>query len=186
MIVAFTGPAGSGKDTAAMLVVANCYRDNQPFEQYAFAGPMRAMLKAIGIKEPARELKELELAGFPFSYRKAMQTLGTEFGRTLDPDLWVTLFQDKATVTHNLVVTDLRFVNEAQRIRALGGVIIKITGRSTDLGDRAKHVSEDGLPDTLIDFTLSNTGTKLEFEKSVENLLRRLQLWQGLTGDSAQ
>lgn len=177
MIVAFTGPAGSGKDTAAALVVANCYSKNDPFKRYAFADPMRAMLKAIGISEPARELKEQPLVGFSFSYRKAMQTLGTEFGRAIDPDLWVTLFHRKVEVTSNLVVTDLRFVNEAQRIRALGGVIIKITGRSTDLGDRAKHVSEDGLPEHLIDFTLDNTGTKSDFEQSVEHLLRRLMVW---------
>jgi hypothetical protein len=68
----------------------------------------------------------------------------------------------------------------------MGGVIVKITGRSIDLGDRAKHVSEDGLPDTLVDFAITNTGSKLEFEKSVEDLMRKLQIGYNVSGVCVQ
>lgn len=49
------------------------------------------------------------------------------------------------------VVTDVRFPNEAQRVRDLGGVMVKVVGPETDTGS---HASEQELD---CDYTLDNT-----------------------------
>lgn len=67
------------------------------------------------------------------------------------------------------VVTDVRFVNEAERIRELGGVIWEIDRPSED--DRDNHASEIPLPPELIDDTISNSGSFQDFEAEVGSIL---------------
>jgi hypothetical protein len=66
------------------------------------------------------------------------------------------------------VVSDVRFENEAQRIRDLGGEIFKI---DRDLGTRDGHASEAGLPDRLIDHVINNNSGLPQFESEVRSLM---------------
>ena len=54
-----------------------------------------------------------------------------------------------------VVITDLRYPNEAERIKALGGVIweVKRPGIESD-----GHASEQPLPDALVDYVILNDG----------------------------
>lgn len=61
-------------------------------------------------------------------------------------------------------VTDVRFENEAERIRELGGIIIKI---DRSVGDPDNHVSEFPLPNRLIDFVIENNTTLTVFREDV-------------------
>lgn len=90
MLIGFTGRAQVGKDTAAAHL-----RAAHGFRQIAFADPLRAMLQTgFGLTakdfEPGRKEELLPLIGK--SPRQLMQSMGTEWGRTLvSPDVWVTL-----------------------------------------------------------------------------------------------
>lgn len=55
-----------------------------------------------------------------------------------------------------LAITDLRYPNEAERVRALGGVVWEVVrpGTASD-----GHASEQPLPRDLVDLTLQNNGT---------------------------
>lgn len=55
-----------------------------------------------------------------------------------------------------LVIDDLRFVNEAERIKASGGVIWRVEREHTIV--ETAHVSEAGLPAYLVDRVIDNTG----------------------------
>jgi hypothetical protein len=172
-LVGFTGKAGSGKDTLADYLV-----ENHHFLKLSFAGPLKAMMAQAGMPEPKeRAAKEQPLPGFAFTWREAAQKLGTEWGRSLDPDIWVKIME---SVIHRfsddvqIVFADVRFDNEAEMIRRLGGKILHITGRSADLGANAGHASEAGV--TWIDGDYSITNDR--FVEDAQALVRHA-LWGG-------
>ena len=156
-LVGFTGKAGAGKDTLADYLVQEHH-----FIKLSFAGPLKAMMATVGMPEPKdREAKEQPLEGFNFTWREAAQRLGTEWGRSLDPDIWVKImenaiqrFSDEA----NIVFADVRFENEAAMIRRLGGRILHVTGRAADLGVNAGHASEAGVAFADGDALIPNGG----------------------------
>ncbi len=138
-LIAFAGRAGAGKSEASSLLIR---RHN--FVQSKFAAPLKGMLTAmyefaglcpdeIGdrLEGHLKEKPDRVLGGT--SPRRAMQTLGGEWGRdSVREDLWVSLWradaQRKLNAGLSLVVDDLRYPNEADAIRELGGEIWKIEG----------------------------------------------------------
>ncbi len=104
------------------------------------------MLEAAGVPErhlygsPADKAEPLYVLG-GVSARKAMQTLGTEWGRALHPDLWVRLWE--AGAGEGCIADDVRFVNEAQSIRRAGGCVIQVVRSLADVERPAQHASED-------------------------------------------
>ena len=144
-LIGITGKAGAGKDTAAQYFV-----NHKGFGQLAIAAPLKEALIALGLPEPAnREDKEAKVPGFNFTWREAAQRLGTEWGRSLDPDIWVKMTMLKVerlwAVNWDVVISDVRFDNEAEAIRAAGGKVLHIYGRAADIGSNSAHASESGV-----------------------------------------
>lgn len=170
-VVAFTGVASSGKSTAAQFLV-----DKLGYTRVRFAGPLKDMMRAIGLEEEQIEAGDKEspagrlLGKTP---RYAMQTLGTEWGRNcIGEDFWVHLWRYRVIPVLDaggrVVVDDCRFPNEAAAIRKLGGDIFKIEGRG---GIAGSHVSEAGVG--IADVVLSNLGTIDELHGKVVEALER-------------
>lgn len=157
-IVGFTGKAGSGKDTLADYLV-----ESRHYIKVSFAGPLKSMLAQVGFPEPKdRATKELPIAGFSFTWRDAAQKLGTEWGRALDPDIWVKIMEgllQRLSDDARVVFSDVRFDNEAEMIRRLGGKVVHVTGRAADLGANAGHSSEAGVRWADGDVALDNSGS---------------------------
>lgn len=122
------------------------------------------------------------------SGRKFLQRYGTESHRDLfGADFWVdALLPPTGWRTVNgkaiqvperfdgidvLVITDVRFENEARRVRRCGGELWEIV-RSDTPTEGAQHVSEAGLPDDLIDRCLLNDGTLDDLRDKVDEGLR--------------
>jgi hypothetical protein len=146
------------------------------FYRYAFAKPLKQALEVLGIKEPkTRAEKEALLPGRKYSYRKAAQTLGTEWARALDPSFWGALAQENIAGKDYVVVTDVRFENEANLVRELGGHIWHISGRKAELlGDTASHESERPVDFKDGDSTIQNTGSLQDLDLQVQKLLGEL------------
>lgn len=145
-IIGFSGPAGAGKSTAARILV-----EQHGFRLVKFAGPLKAMLRAILPGDDVNEwiegaLKETVHPVLGCTPRHAMQTLGTEWGRRcIDPELWVNLARaDICTDESNVVLDDVRFENEAEMIRSLGGMVIEIRPKF-QTHHLITHVSESGV-----------------------------------------
>lgn len=142
-LIAFTGLAGSGKSTAAKYLV-----ENHGFTRVRFAGPLKDMLRALGLDESEiegdRKETPCELLGGK-TPRKAMQYLGDEWGRQLiAQDLWIRAFNAalaKVPVGTPVVVDDARYPNEADAIVAAGGVLVRVTRPGAGAG-AAGHSSE--------------------------------------------
>lgn len=150
-VIGLTGSAGVGKTTTRSLVF--------PLASYmSFADPLRDMLAALPGKAPEEKsepLREYLIGGA--SYRRALQTLGTEWGRELiDPNIWTKVayvrLQHLAAMAAPwalVVFDDVRFLNEAMMIDALGGMVIQLTRAGVEpLSD--KHSSEAGIPDHMV------------------------------------
>lgn len=183
-LIGLTGAAGAGKDTVAdwMYVVYRAHR-------YSFATPIKAMtvalLQAAGtplydckkiVVDPVRKNEPLpQLNGL--TPRRIMQTLGTEWGReTLGAGVWMTMLGrrlEKNLAARNfrlpMVVTDVRFPNEAEMIRLLGGTVIRVV-RPTSITDQtdAAHISET--QDFPVDITIENDGTISDLNRKLLKL----------------
>ena len=169
-IIAFTGPAGAGKTTAAKAIEA---ATDGPVAIYSFADPIRMMLRVLGVPvenlvDPSK--KEVPLPAFGGkSARQLMQSLGTEWGRThVASDLWISVAT--TNILHLLqndvpvVIDDLRFNNEAEIIRSMGGLVVEVTLKG---GVRGTHVSERGISSGLIDAYFTNEKTPEFMERVV-------------------
>ena len=170
-VVAFTGLAGSGKSTATRHLV-----EQHGYTLVKFAGPLKDMMRAIGLSERHIEgdLKEepcdLLQGKTP---RHAMQTLGGEWGRNCIGDgFWVGLWRARAEAIlaagGRVVTDDCRYPNEAKTIRRLGGDIYKMWGRG---GIAGSHESERGCGDS--DLTIINVGSIDELHGKVDEVLKR-------------
>ena len=83
----------------------------------------------------------------PRSPRQIMQWWGTDYRRTLRPDYWVKKSADRIhqllnqRIATRIVITDLRFDNEADLVTRHGGLIWRVTRPGCEVAPGA-HVSE--------------------------------------------
>lgn len=161
-IIGITGRARCGKDTLAGFLV-----DNHGFAKITLAGPIRRFVAELtGLTEaeltdgPLKEAPLEWLGGI--SPRRMMQTLGTEWGRNLIADqLWLVVAQRqiekaKREGRPGVVVSDVRFDNEAEFVQGLGGIVIELTRPGAVAVEG--HSSENGVRESLVDARIRNDG----------------------------
>ena len=156
-LIGLAGPARSGKDTAAEYLTAHGYN------HYYFAKPLyEALSVMLGISVPElKRRKEEVIPPFNKTIRYMLQTLGTEWARNLvHPDYWVMLadrFYHRSE--HSVVISDVRFENEAHWIRALGGMVFHLERGHRESIDNAGHQSEAGVKVHEMDVVIENNTT---------------------------
>ena len=156
-LIALSGLAGSGKDAAAGQLA------DLGWQRRAFADPLRSMAYALDpILDPALYPTPLRLSEavdalgwdrvkrqYPEA-RRLLQRLGTDAGRkVLGANIWVnTTLVDLDGMT---VVTDCRFPNEAEAVRDLGGIVVRLERPGVKLlldDDGNAHPTETALAAT--------------------------------------
>lgn len=173
-VIGITGPAGAGKDTVGMIL-----SEYHGFHLFAFADPLYdALIAMLQIDEErfrARETKEQPIPGLGVSPRVLLQTLGTEWGRNLiHPNWWVKIARQRIMQRiqsgYDVVITDVRFQNEVDLVRELGGELIRLARH--DVPEVAPHVSEN--PDIWhqADHLIVNDGSIDELQRYIEALGR--------------
>jgi hypothetical protein len=121
------------------------------------------MLTALGYShQRAWELvlwdKEVLIPEIGVNVRHMLQTLGTEYGRQcLHPNVWLTCWRKQAERSQNVVADDVRFSNEAQLVRDMGGQMWLVTKPGATR--KTRHASEGGLDDFDFDCVIENDGT---------------------------
>lgn len=171
LLIGLTGKARSGKDT-----VASMLRKTHNTQSVAFASPLKEGLKTMfGLTEEHvnGSLKEVPLEWLGKSPRNLLQTLGTEWGRDcVHQDLWLLLAKRRIAMYMKLgtpvVVTDVRFDNEAEMVRGLGGQVWHIYRK--DAPGVAAHASEGGVTFAESDILVYNNGTLEELEELVNEI----------------
>jgi len=163
-LLGINGPKRSGKDTVAKFLV-----QRYGFTQLKFAEPIHQFIQTLKLD------KNFEKE----AYRNLMVMMGLTC-RKLDTDIFVKYINDKiyeADLTNeNIVISDIRFLNEWNWIKENGGVIWKISGRvNIDRNDPA----EIGIPEYCVpDFILNNTGSMAYLQKQIiETLAKTKAIW---------
>ena len=136
-LIGIMGLKGSGKDTIAKMLPVK-------WRRMAFADTLKDIVSILfgwdrdlieGDTEYSRKWREevneywaKELGNKDFTPRMALQVLGTDvFRNNFDRDIWVKVLKRKIINTNkNVVVTDVRFPNEANMIKSLGGKIVQV------------------------------------------------------------
>ena len=171
--VASTGPR-AGKDTYARML-----QSHSGHIPVAYADPLKAMLKTLltyaGVPHPEIEeiingdKKSLPLDLFNgHSGRTLMQTLGTEWGRQMvDAELWTRLMERRAKSLVKagmaVVITDVRFPEERDHVKAMGGLMVYIDNPRVE---RTDHQSEGRILPHTCDLVVPNLGDMEEFTAS--------------------
>lgn len=181
LLLGLCGAAGAGKSTVA------AYLEEQfAFAQIALADPIVDMIGALfaaagvdGAWMVERALKE-QPTTLGVSYRRLAQTLGTDWGRQIvAPDLWLRVaaarLASPALQHEHVVVSDVRFPNEAAWLTARGGVLVRVLRLEPDLPAVQPHVSEQhwlALPAT---HELLNYGSVATLHDQVDRLMAALR-----------
>jgi hypothetical protein len=177
-IVGIAGPARSGKDTLATMLILEAGEG----AHMSFASPIREFIANL-LNVPLEALQDGPYKEEPLpelggkSPRQLMQTLGTEWGREMvDPDLWIKVAEWKLKALQEsmfppkvVVFSDVRFENEAEMIRRLGGVIVHI--RRPGVRTVAAHVSEKGVSNWATDWNVSNHAGLDELRQAAQMVL---------------
>lgn len=181
-VIALCGAAGCGKDTAG-----HHLKNHHGYGLLKFAGPLKAGLCAMFGWLPEQlengEWRERELPSIGKSPRQLMQTLGTDWGRNLvHPDLWMLLArqrieQARAMGLSGVVFTDCRFANEAQLVKDMGGLVIRVVRGSAK--PIASHVSESSMPSHLVDVIVQNDDTLESLYAAVRSVVGSYEVPSG-------
>ena len=134
-IIGIGHKARHGKDVTANAILEKLERSAK---KYSFADDLKAFARVLGMRSKDGPL---------------LQALGTNVLRRLNSDIWIeclyTRLQEEQPTT--AIISDVRFPNEAQFIKDLGGIMIRVDRYNPDdtlfiSPDRpADHPSETAL-----------------------------------------
>lgn len=145
--VALVGAAGTGKTTHAKLLQKKYKGD-----VLSFATPLKKVCQLIF----GEKMSDPQFA------REALQIVGTDAIRKLDPLAWIRLLVEKVGDTRNCFIDDCRFPNEYYALRQLGFTFVRLDAypqtlhrrRPTLTEAQANHESEQAIAFFRVDATL--------------------------------
>lgn len=180
MIIGLSGYARSGKDTVAGMLMGL-----HGYERVAFADKIRELLYEMDPLvmhnymdfrlQDVIDSKGWEIAKTEFpEVRRLLQDLGVGARKLFGDTFWVD--QVVGQFGHswwgydtNVVITDVRFINEAQAIKGKGGQIWRINRPGTEaIND---HVSEHDLDGWDFDVVIENDSDMPALIKKIKTLI---------------
>ena len=169
-LIGVTGKAGSGKDTVGEMLWGE-----YGFVCSSFADPVKQAASIIfGVeldKFYDRVSKEAIDPYWGITRREMLTKLGTDacrnvFGQDVWTKRWLMSFNE-VNQFDDVVVTDVRFEDEAALIRSMGGTIIHLSRPASERGVKVDHVSEAGVKILDGDYGIDNNGTLGDLLKNV-------------------
>lgn len=183
-LIALTGFKRSGKDTAGDFLI-----QKHNYIKYSFAGALKNACSEIFMfdyEQTEGSKKEDFDVRWNINPRKVFQRFGTEIFRDsleqffpemkhLKNNFWIYRFkiwyqeQVKKNPNIRIVVTDVRFQNEADIIKELGGIIIKVSRKN--LKNTDNHSSEANIIKIKADFIIQNNSTIKNYYENLKSIL---------------
>ena len=168
LVIGFAGKARSGKDTAGKYLV-----DEYQFLRYSFAQPLKDATK-IMFHLTDKQIENKEKAAEPWgrSPRELYQKVGTDIARNIDVNVWVKgaeIFKND-NPGRSIVITDVRFSDEAYWIRDQGGIVVYLQSETRGIYENGEHSSENGMKGDDVDIIIQNDGTINALHEKLEEL----------------
>ncbi|MGW3072745.1 deoxynucleotide monophosphate kinase family protein [Kitasatospora sp. NPDC001132] len=174
--IALIGRARSGKDTVGARLVSR-----YGYMRLAFADPLKRMALEIDpiITHAAGEPMRLSaLVGrhgwdvakttFP-EVRRFLQHVGQSI-RDRTPNYWIDrLIADLDSAPGPVVVTDVRYMNEAKALERMGFRLVRIIRPGVE---KMTHASETELEDIVSPITIMNSGTLADLHAHADSIAR--------------
>jgi hypothetical protein len=192
LLIAFGHKRLRGKDTAGAIAQDHLKILGHSTRKDSFADPLkRACINIFGFSDEQiyGSLKEVTDEFWGFSPRWALQTMGTEAVRnTIGRDVWVKSLERRFLANpEHIIITDLRFPNEAEGIQRMGGVLVRVDRDRPFEPSKDGHISETALDNwTKWDYVIDNNGTLAELEQTTKSIvlseLQKRQLLKGCDG----
>lgn len=185
MIIGITGHARNGKDSVADVLV-----NDYGFERLSFAWPIKEACKTIfgwTDEHVYGALKDIEDKEWGISPRLAMQLLGTDWGQftlceksisfaaTTGRSIWVKRALKDAG-DKNIVISDVRFLHEAESIRNARGYVIRVIRPGFE--GTSIHPSETEMIDIEEDAHIINDLSLDDLRYSVYNVMTQIGLYE--------
>ena len=174
LLIGLIGLKQSGKDTFADYLVHHHH-----FHKFAFAEPVKKICQIMFQLTEAQlhesYLKEQVDQRWGLSPRQMMQKVGTDLVRQLwDDDFWVKhLDMRLGDLDHgHVIVSDVRFPNEAQWIQNKGGVLIRICDGRESLDSHSSETSQTSIQENFVIFNEKN-GLE-SFHEKIEEWIQKL------------
>lgn len=166
-IIAFAGKAGSGKDTAARLLVAK-YK----YKRVAFADSLKNFCKSIwqvtDDELNDRFLKDHKLQRYPFKSPRSLMKETADSLKKIMPDLFLQHWMKAAVPYEKIVVPDLRFIDELDLLAGFDAQFLRVIRPNMPSYD--SHSSETEL-DNIDLPSIDNNGSIDDFEKAIQSLI---------------
>lgn len=183
-IIGLTGKARAGKDTFGRMLATELFRlDRIRFVLIAYANELKRRCQNdfdLSYDQLWGDNKEVPDSRYPkrgsdssfLSAREILQAYG-EFFRTIDNNFWVNRLFDtiKSKKYKSVIITDIRHPNEADPVREVGGIIIRINRPNNELKIHGtNHISETAMDDYVPDFFVDNSGTLDDLKKMARDM----------------
>lgn len=195
IVIAFSGKAGSGKDTAVEHLMKT-HGSQLKMRRVAFADALKVELydALCNPEDPYwQECPDLFMLPLPATkvataadkiawvnenkkqLGKYLQDYGERYRRGQTPFYWVrkmheTVQQDKETGV--LLVSDLRYLNEYLYVKSLKGYTVRIVRDFVDESRDPSHVSETDLDKAVFDFVIDVQGGVDELVADVDTVFQ--------------
>lgn len=184
MILGLVGYIGSGKGTVADILVRHHH-----YRKFAFADALKDSISVIfgwdrhlleGDTNASRAFRERidpwwsHKFGFEVTPRLIMQKMGTEACRNgIADNIWIAALEKRIQDHKNVVISDVRFSNEVDFIRSVGGTVIRVKrGEDPSIEERKKmHSSETDWNNVFPDAIIENNGTIDQLKDDLSNIL---------------
>ena len=166
-IIAFAGKKGSGKDTAARLLISS-----YGYKRIAFADSLKNICKLVyTVTEDElndRYLKDLKLSRYPFKSPRTLMKETADALKTVCPDIFLKLWLRAAEPYDKIVVPDLRLRDELNLLTGFNAQFLRILRPNVDNTDtHASEIELDGIDLPEID----NNGTVEDLENAIRVLI---------------
>ena len=170
-IIGLTGYARSGKDTVAKFLI-----EDHGYTRIAFADTIREFLLRINpiLMSGHRLGEHVKMYGWEITkaqdeVRRLLQDTGMAARQLFGEDFWIVQVLRKIGPTDKVVITDVRFKNEADIITMLNGQVWRVN--RPEVGPINGHVSESDMDVYTADHTIDNSGSISDLKDMVGKLL---------------
>lgn len=180
MLIALGHWARVGKDT-----IGDFLAEDHGFTRMAFADALRDLamridpMIAMQVHHDIRLSDAVRTVGYEDAkdtwpeVRRFLQNLGVGCREAFDPEIWVRQVErrlrDLDPAVHDIVITDLRFPNEAKMVRLWRGHTVKVT--RPGFGGMDAHESERALNEWRFNAILENDGTLEDLRRKASELV---------------
>jgi len=172
-----TGKIGAGKTTVADYL---CREHGKT--AYALSDPIKKVAIVLGFlphQVYGTQAQKLEInETWGISGRQFMQKFGTDVCRDFLPtaipemsQIWIQCFRHAVRENPDIVLSDVRFPDEARAVKEMRGKIIRVVRDNDEKHNDSVHASELAMDDIPADFVIRNTGSLSELYQKINDIV---------------